>query len=98
IMELVGAGVMALFKPGMAPLLFIGRLHEAVHLQTLVLGLIKAPVFATLIALVGCFQGLRVEGSAADVGRHTTRAVVQAIFLVIVAEAGFSIVFLLMGV
>ncbi|MHB9101366.1 MAG: ABC transporter permease, partial [Sulfuricella sp.] len=55
-------------------------------------GLGKAPVFAAIIALVGCFQGFRVSGSADSVGRQTTVSVVQAIFLVIVFDALFSVI------
>ena len=57
------------------------------------LGIIKAPFFAFTIALVGCFEGLRVEGTAESVGRLTTRSVVESIFLVVVLDAGFSILF-----
>jgi phospholipid/cholesterol/gamma-HCH transport system permease protein len=56
-------------------------------------GMVKAPVFAFLIALVGCFEGLNVEGSAESVGRQTTLSVVEAIFLVIIFDAAFSIMF-----
>jgi phospholipid/cholesterol/gamma-HCH transport system permease protein len=60
-------------------------------------GIGKAPVFAIIIALVGCFQGLRTRGGADSVGRQTTRSVVQAIFLVIVADAMFSVMFSIFG-
>lgn len=56
-------------------------------------GLIKAPIFALTIAMVGCHEGMKVRGSAAEVGRATTSSVVQAIFWVIVVDAIFSIVF-----
>jgi len=56
-------------------------------------GLIKAPVFAVVIAVIGCMHGMRVGGSAESVGRETTRAVVKSIFLVIVLDALFSIFF-----
>jgi phospholipid/cholesterol/gamma-HCH transport system permease protein len=59
---------------------------------------VKAPVFAFLIALVGCFEGLQVTGSAESVGKHTTKAVVESIFLVIVADAAFSILFSTLGI
>jgi len=62
-------------------------------LSSFLTGIVKAPVFAAIIALVGCFQGFQVGGSADSVGRQTTLSVVQAIFLVIVADAIFSIVF-----
>ncbi|MEW6446078.1 MAG: MlaE family lipid ABC transporter permease subunit [Pseudomonadota bacterium] len=60
------------------------------HLWT---GLVKTPVFAAIIALIGCHEGMKVKGSAAEVGRATTSSVVQAIFWVIVADAVFSIAF-----
>jgi phospholipid/cholesterol/gamma-HCH transport system permease protein len=61
------------------------------------IGMVKAPVFAFLIALVGCYQGLSVGGSAESVGRLTTQSVVRSIFLVIVADALFSVVFSTIG-
>jgi phospholipid/cholesterol/gamma-HCH transport system permease protein len=57
------------------------------------LGILKAPFFAAVIALVGCREGLAVESSAESLGLHTTRAVVQSVFLVIVIDAAFSILF-----
>ena len=54
---------------------------------------VAAPVFAAIIAVVGCFQGFRAKGGADGVGRQTTRSVVQSIFLVIVADALFSVAF-----
>jgi phospholipid/cholesterol/gamma-HCH transport system permease protein len=62
-------------------------------MSSFLVGLGKAPVFAAIIALVGCFQGFRVSGSADSVGQQTTLSVVQAIFLVIVVDALFSVVF-----
>ena len=53
----------------------------------------KAPFFAVVIALIGCYQGLKVSQSAESVGRLTTVSVVESIFLVIVLDAAFSIVF-----
>ena len=61
-------------------------------------GLCKAPVFAFVIALVGCYEGLKVSGSAESVGRLTTRSVVVGIFLVIVLDALFSILFSYVGI
>ncbi|MFN0186731.1 MAG: MlaE family ABC transporter permease [Aquabacterium sp.] len=72
---------------------FADRFVKAVSPTTYLVGLAKAPVFAAIIALVGCFQGLRTRGGADSVGRQTTRAVVQSIFLVIVADALFSVAF-----
>jgi phospholipid/cholesterol/gamma-HCH transport system permease protein len=72
---------------------FIHRMGDAISLSSFLTGIAKAPVFAAIIALVGCFQGLQVSGSADSVGRQTTVSVVQSIFLVIVADALFSVVF-----
>jgi phospholipid/cholesterol/gamma-HCH transport system permease protein len=76
---------------------FIDRLGDAVSLSSYLVGIGKAPVFAAIIALVGCFQGFQVTGSADSVGRQTTVSVVQSIFLVILADALFSIVFVWLG-
>jgi phospholipid/cholesterol/gamma-HCH transport system permease protein len=71
---------------------FLDRFDEAVTMSSFLAGLGKAPIFAAIIALVGCFQGFRVSGSADSVGRQTTVSVVQAIFLVIVFDALFSVI------
>lgn len=98
LMGLVGGGLMAWVSLGISPESFVERLGNVVKLSTFAVGLLKAPVFALLIALVGCYEGLQVGGSAESVGRQTTRAVVESIFLVIVADAAFSIFFNLVGV
>lgn len=72
---------------------FIDRIGNAVSLSSFLTGIGKAPVFAAIIALVGCYQGFQVSGSADSVGRQTTVSVVQSIFLVILADALFSVVF-----
>jgi len=72
---------------------FFGRLDDAISLTSYLIGIGKAPVFAIIIALVGCYQGFQVTGSADSVGRQTTVSVVQSIFLVIVTDSLFSIVF-----
>jgi phospholipid/cholesterol/gamma-HCH transport system permease protein len=72
---------------------FLEQLASAVKINTYLVGLIKAPVFALLIGLVACYEGLKVTGSAESVGVHTTRSVVKSIFLVILADAVFSVVF-----
>jgi len=61
-------------------------------------GLGKAPVFAVIIASVGCYQGFQVQGTAQSVGRRTTTSVVQAIVLVIVADAAFSVAYSALGI
>ena len=72
---------------------FLTRLQITVGFKQMMLGLYKAPAFALLIALVGCFQGFRVQASADSVGSQTTRSVVQALFLIIIADASYSIIY-----
>ena len=72
---------------------FFERFTKAVSVTAYLTGICKAPVFAFIIAVVGCFQGFRTHGGADSVGRQTTRSVVQAIFLVIVADGLFSVAF-----
>ena len=90
---LLGGMIMARAQLGMGFDLFADRVTNAVSATSYLLGIGKAPVFAAIIAVVGCFQGFRTKGGADSVGRQTTRSVVQSIFLVIVADAVFSVVF-----
>ena len=76
---------------------FLERFDIAVGLKHYILGLIKTPVFAMVIAGVGCFQGFAVGNSAESVGRQTTKAAVQAIFLIIIVDALFSIFYSVLG-
>lgn len=96
-MGLLGGSLVAYLGYGLPLQVFFERVPQVTDVRTLMLGLTKAPVFAVVIALIGCSQGLRVRGSAAAVGRATTAAVVQAIFLVIVIDAGFSVLYNLLG-
>ncbi|MDQ3774898.1 MAG: MlaE family lipid ABC transporter permease subunit [Pseudomonadota bacterium] len=77
---------------------FADRLPQPLVYRSFVIGIAKAPVFAMIVAVVGCFQGFRVSGSADSVGRKTTISVVQSIFLVIIADAAFSILFSFIGI
>lgn len=70
---------------------FVSRFEEAVAVRHFLIGIGKAPFFAVIIALVGCYQGFQIRGGVDDVGRHTTVSVVQGIFLVIVFDAICSI-------
>lgn len=97
VMGVLGGMLMAQQQLGVSAVEFIERFEKAVSLSSYLVGLAKAPVFAGIIALVGCFQGLRTRGGADSVGLHTTRSVVQAIFLVIVADAAFSVAFSVLG-
>ncbi len=93
VLGVLGGMLMAAQQLGVGYVEFIDRFAKAVVTSTVLTGVGKAPVFAAIIAVVGCYQGFRTKGGADSVGRQTTRSVVQSIFLVIVADAVFSIVF-----
>jgi phospholipid/cholesterol/gamma-HCH transport system permease protein len=98
IMGLIGGAGIAQVLLDVSPLQYIARVRQSIDLSDLFVGLFKAPVFAFIIAIISCMHGLRVQGSAESVGRETTRAVVKSIFLVIVLDAFFSILFEKLGV
>ena len=77
---------------------FIHRANEAIAPTTFWVGIWKAPVFGLLISLVGTYRGLQVRGSSRELGRLTTTAVVQSIFLVLLADALFAILFMKLDV
>ena len=89
----LGGMIMAQAQLGVTHGEFLDRFVKAVSITDYLIGVGKAPVFAAIITIVGCFQGFRTKGGADSVGRQTTRSVVQSIFLVIVADALFSIAF-----
>ena len=93
VLGVFGGMLMARAQLGVSFPEFIDRFVKAVSTTAYLVGIGKAPVFALIIAMVGCFQGFRTRGGADSVGRQTTRSVVQAIFLVIVADALFSVAF-----
>ena len=93
VFSLFGAMMMSKFMLHVSYLDFITRLRDGVGLKQMMLGLYKAPAFALLIALVGCLQGFRVEANADSVGSQTTKSVVQALFLIIIADATYSILY-----
>lgn len=97
-MGLVGGGAISQVLLGVSPAQYLERVHQAVTVSDLAVGLVKAPVFAFFIGLIGCMHGLRVRGSADSVGRETTRAVVKGIFLVLTLDALFSVLFERLGV
>ncbi|MBL8671360.1 MAG: ABC transporter permease [Alphaproteobacteria bacterium] len=95
---LLGGGMFVVLRLEMTPGQFIEILADAIRTNTFVVGLVKAPVFGGTIALIGCYEGLRVFGGADAVGRQTTQAVVASIFFVIVLDAAFSIIFSILRV
>ena len=93
VLGVFGGMIMARAQLGVGFGEFLDRFVKAVSMTSYLIGICKAPVFAAIIAVVGCFQGFRTKGGADGVGRQTTRSVVQSIFLVIVADALFSVAF-----
>ncbi|PWR22983.1 ABC transporter permease [Zavarzinia aquatilis] len=98
VMGLLGGMLMSWVTLGIPPDVFLNRLAAAVTWKTYFVGVVKAPFFAVTIAVVGCLEGLQVEGSSESVGRRTTQSVVKGIFLVIVLDAAFSIFFATIGI
>jgi phospholipid/cholesterol/gamma-HCH transport system permease protein len=96
-MGLAGGGLLSLVQLHIPPSQFMTRLREALSPTTFWSGLVKAPVFALLIGMVGAYRGMQVRDSARELGRLTTTAVVQSIFLVIFADALFAILFVQIG-
>jgi phospholipid/cholesterol/gamma-HCH transport system permease protein len=98
VMGLFGGAIMSwvtldLTFPG-----FLRQLHYFLPGWSFWVGILKAPFFAAIIALTGCYEGLRTERSAESVGQLTTLSVVESIFLVIVVDAAFSIAFSQLGI
>mgnify|MGYP006290700147 CR=1 FL=1 len=98
VMGVLGGMVMASIQLDIAYSTFIDRIGVAVTVDSFLVGVGKAPVFAVVIATIGCFQGLQVRGSAESVGRRTTTSVVQSILAVIVIDAAFSVAFSYLGI
>ncbi|MBA2711011.1 MAG: ABC transporter permease [Tatlockia sp.] len=96
--SIMGAILMSKWMLNVGYMDYLARLKDSVGLNQMLLGLYKAPAFAMVIALVGCFQGFRVETQSASIGSQTTKSVVQALFLIIVVDAAFSIVYSWMGI
>lgn len=91
---IVGGGLVAWSSLDISPVLFVTRLQETIVMSNFWVGIIKAPFFAFAIAIIGCFQGMEVEGSAESLGQRVTLSVVQSLFLVIVLDAFFAMFFL----
>lgn len=98
IMGVLGGMLMSSLQLEIAFPTFIERLGVAITLESFLVGIGKAPVFAAIIATIGCYQGFQVQGSAESVGRRTTVSVVHAILAVIVVDAAFSVAFSQLGI
>ena len=94
---IVGGAVVCALTLDISPAMFLSLLQSDIGVQHFLVGLAKAPFFAFLIAAIGCLEGFKVSGSAESVGAHTTSAVVQSIFVVIVLDAVAALFFMEMG-
>ncbi|MCK5662730.1 MAG: MlaE family lipid ABC transporter permease subunit [Thiotrichaceae bacterium] len=98
IMGILGGMLIANLAFDVSIIDFLDRFPQAVSLSNYLIGIGKAPVFAAVIALVGCYQGFQVQGGADSVGKQVTISVVQGIFLVIIVDAVFSVLFNWLGI
>ncbi|MEX3774775.1 MlaE family lipid ABC transporter permease subunit [Pseudomonas sp. MYb118] len=94
---IIGGGVVCALSLDISPAMFLSLLHSDIGVQHFLVGIVKAPIFAFLIAAIGCLEGFKVSGSAESVGAHTTSSVVQSIFVVIVLDAVAALFFMEMG-
>ena len=97
VMAVIGGAVISDVMLGIPFWTFLMRIQEVVPTYDVWVGLIKAPVFGLIIAVAGCYQGMQVHGNSEEVGKRTTKAVVQAIFTVIVLDAFFAVFFTNVG-
>jgi phospholipid/cholesterol/gamma-HCH transport system permease protein len=98
VIGLAGGGVMSLSLLNISFPQYFSRVEDVATTTMFFVGMVKAPVFAFAIAVIGCYQGLNVSGSAESVGKLTTLSVVQAIFVVIMADGLFSVAFSKAGI
>ncbi len=91
---ILGGAVVGWLALGIPLDLYWSRLNETIELRHFIVGISKAPIFATLIALIGCLEGFQTQGTAQSVGERTTSAVVQCISLVIVLDAIAAVFFM----
>jgi phospholipid/cholesterol/gamma-HCH transport system permease protein len=95
---LIGGALMSWIELGVSPAVFQTRLASNTDVWHFSVGMIKAPFFALIIGIIGCYQGMKVGGNAESLGRLTSASVVLSIFMVIVIDAMFSIFFAVVGV
>ncbi|MDY0328639.1 MAG: ABC transporter permease [Arcobacteraceae bacterium] len=98
IVSVYGGMIVASSELGISYKEFIDRFKETVELRHIMIGIIKAPIFGLIIALIGCFRGFAITSSTESVGKYTTISVVNAIFWVIAFNALFSIILTELGI
>ncbi len=94
---IIGGGVFSWVGLGIPPLTYLQLLRDIIPMTDFWALLIKAPVFGLIVAVTGCYHGFEVKANAEEVGRRTTAAVVQGIFLVIILDAFFAVFFSSIG-
>ncbi|WP_394235385.1 MlaE family ABC transporter permease [Pseudomonas anguilliseptica] len=94
---ILGGAVVCALSLDISPTMYLAMLQENIALKHFVVGMAKAPIFAFLIAVIGCLEGFKVTGSAQSVGERTTSSVVQSIFVVIVLDALAALFLMEMG-
>lgn len=94
---ILGGALVCALSLNIPPEMFLSIFRESTELRHFLVGMSKAPVFAFVIAVIGCLEGFKVSGSALSVGRHTTSSVVQSIFVVIFLDAMAALFFMEMG-
>ena len=97
LMGIFGGMVAAAMALDISMVQFTNRLYEVLEVKHYILGMIKGPVFAFIIASIGCFRGFQVSDNTESIGHHTTASVVNAIFLVIAFDALFSVIYTELG-
>jgi len=95
---LTGGALLCRYLLDMPLTQYANRVIYSISPTTFWVGMVKAPVFAFLIALTGCYRGMQVRGSARALGNLVTVAVVQSIFMVILADALFAVLFMEMDI
>lgn len=94
---ILGGMLVCAMSLDISPTMFMSIFQRDIQIRHFVLGMVKAPIFAYLIAIIGCLEGFKVKGSAQSLGEHTTSAVVQSIFIVILVDAVAAMFFMEMG-
>jgi phospholipid/cholesterol/gamma-HCH transport system permease protein len=95
---LIGGMIIAKYELGISPSFFVQRFLEVISVKHFIVGVIKGPFFAFLIASIAIFRGLNVRNDTQSIGFNTTKSVVESIFAVIMCDALFSIVFTSLGI
>lgn len=95
---IAGGGLVVVSLVDISPTLFLARIQQNVGADQFWAGMAKAPAFAFVIAIIGCRQGLNVENDVISLGKNTTASVVQALFMVIILEAIFALIYMELGI